>query len=168
MTKKPIYRPGDRVVIMQPKVFVRCGYPFDVVAETDSILSHHQTHIQELIEKIDQHGQPDRYGNETDMRAVASRLARIVAVRRGYDGNDRRIYTKFESGILGKEGTVYSKRVVKTGTRYGPSSGQDYNGEWYGDSGGLSDEKTHVILRVYGTGITMFEIEAANVRHVTE
>lgn len=162
MTKKPIYRPGDRVVIMQPKVFVRCGYPFDIMTETDSILTHYRTDIEQLIEKIDQHGQPSHYGFDPDIRAVASRLARIVAVRRGYDGNDRRIYTKFESGILGKEGTVYSKRVVKTGTR---RSSRVYDDEWQMM---LSDEKTHVILRVYGTGVTMFEIEAANVRHVTE
>lgn len=166
MTKKPIYRPGDRVVIMQPQVFIRCGYPFDIVAETGRILNEHEQDIWELIGKIDPSEKPRRIFTENDMRAVASRLARIVAMRRGYDGNERRIYTRFEADILGKEGTVYSKRVVKTGNRYGPSSGQDYNGDWYGDPGGLSDEKTHIILQVYGP-MTMFEIEAANVRHVT-
>lgn len=154
--KKPIYRPGDRVVIMQPQVFVRCGYPFDIVAETDRILNEHEPDIWELIGRIDPSEKPRRIFTENDMRAVASRLARIVAQRRGYDGNERRIYTRFEAEILSKEGTVYSKRVVKTGTRYG--RGIDYDNH-------LADEKTHVILQVYGP-MTMFEIEAANVQHV--
>lgn len=165
--KKPIYRPGDRVVIMQPQVFVRCGYPFDIVAETDRILNQHESDIWELIGKIDPSEKPRRIFTENDMRSVASRLARIVAMRRGYDGNERRIYTRFDADILGKEGTVYSKRVVKTGTRYGPSGGRDIDGHWY-ESGGLENENTHVILQVYGTGVTMFEIEAANVVHVTD
>lgn len=161
--RKPVYRPGDRVIIMQPQVFVRCGYPFDVVKETDSILTHYRFDIEQLIEKIDQNGQPSHYGFDPDIRAVASRLARIVAIRRGYGGNERRIYTEWCAEILGKEGTVFSKRVVKTGNRYGPSGGRDEDGHWY-EPGRLENEKTHVILQVYGP-MTMFEIEAANVKH---
>lgn len=162
MIKKPIYRPGDRVIIMQPQVFVRCGYPFDMMTETDDFMRLYPATIREFLRSV---GIKWDGENLSDIRSLCGRLARLKAVQEGYGGNERRIYTRFEADILGKEGTVYSKRFVKTGNRYGPSSGPDEDGGWY-EPGGLSDEKTHAILQVYGTGVTMFEIEAANVRHV--
>lgn len=147
---KIIYRPGDRVRILHPHVFVRCGYPFDMMTETDRILEKHDGDIRALVDKIDPAN--SHYGKEGDMRAVASRLARILAVRRGYDGNVRRIYTEFDANILGQEATVYAKRFVKTGERAFRFWGEAF----------LADEQTHVILKVYGPR-TMFEIEAKNV-----
>jgi hypothetical protein len=53
-----------------------------------------------------------------------------------------------------------SKRVVKTGTYYGPSGGYDsYSMEYDYECGGLADMKTHVIIRTHSGDFHTDDIE---------
>jgi hypothetical protein len=89
----------------------------------------------------------------------------MAAVRmRGFGGGVRAIHYH-EAGMFeharGTATTVHRKRTCKTGTRFPGRSSYSYEGEYDYEPGGLSDEKTHVLLYTdWG------EIEAANVELV--
>jgi hypothetical protein len=193
MPKKHVYRVYDRVRIVTPKLFLRCGYPYDIVKEGEQLGETFAEDIVALIDKMDpQPYSPTqvRYdkpspgslfnpvqvqetpflpaglsGMSVDWRDLCSRFARIIAQRRGFGGNERAIFTEDRPGMAGRECTVVRKFVRKTGRRFGPS---DY------DSGGLADEQTHVILECYpvwGDSLLhstneSFRIETVNVEPV--
>lgn len=155
MSKRNIIRVGDRVKIVNPEKFIRCGYPFDVAAERDRIMSRHAHVLHTLINVIDPKNAqsadlvfneqlPPNYPGLID---VAHALAKIVCVRNGFGGRTRAVHTERVDWLTGVTCEVHSKRVVKTGEYFAPSGGYDsWVGEHYYEPGGLTDEKTHVIL----------------------
>lgn len=177
MAKKHVYRENDHVRIVVPKLFLRCGYPYDIVKEGEQIGETFAEDIVALIDKMDpqpysptqvQYDKPKPgslfypvqvqevpflpaglQGMSVDWRDLCSRFARIIARRRGFGGNERAIFTEDRPDMAGRECTVVRKFVRKTGRRFGPSSYQSYEGEWDYDSGGLANEQTHVILECY-------------------
>lgn len=200
MTKRNhIYHEHDHVRVVTPKVFLRCGYPYDIVEEGKILGDKFAEDIVALIDKIDPRDGPTqvRYAKPsksslfeaaevegspfvpagllgTDYEALCGRIARVIAQRRGFGGNERSIYTKDVPELVGAELIVTGKIVRKTGTRFSPSSYQSYDGDWDYDPGGLQNEKTHVILECYqkydqarlqSLG-DMIRIEAANVEPI--
>jgi hypothetical protein len=196
--KKHVYREGDLVRVVQPFVYQRCGYPYDIVKEGQRLGDTFAEDIVALIDKMDPREDPTPVrppvktargmqlealfvenspfvpqgfaGMGSDYHDLCSRFARIIAQRRGFGGNERRIYTEDRVDLHGAVLRVSSKFVRKTGTRFGPSSYQSYEGEWDYDSGGLSNEQTHVILRCHrynpkwiASLDDVIQIEAANV-----
>lgn len=144
-----VIRVGDIVKITTPERFVRCGYPFDQRAATEHLIDHYRAEIDALIEKIDPNPKyANRYVPESDYRALCGRLARIVAHRDGFGGNDRRIYTERDEHLTGLRCSVIGKKVHKTGRRVPPGGGRDWDGAYYEEPGYLDGEKTHIILTV--------------------
>jgi hypothetical protein len=197
MKRQHIYRQHDHVRVVTPKIFLRCGYPYDIVEEGKILGDKFAEDIVALIDKIDPREHPTqvRYGKSTslfapiqmdeypfvpagllgmDYEALCGRIARIIAQRRGFGGNERSIYTKDRPELTGAELIVTGKIVRKTGTRSSPSSYQSYDGDWEYDSGGLWNERTHVILECYQvydparlqSTSDMIRIEAANVEPI--
>lgn len=79
---------------------------------------------------------------------------------------ERRITTERREEYQDWAGPVTRKRVVKTGWCSPPSGGQDgYTGEYWFDSGGLDNAKTHVILTV-NLGYREFDIDSQNVQKI--
>ena len=138
-----VIRIGDTVKIITPERFIRCGYPFDQVKATDNLIDHYRDDIDAFIAKIDPNPKyPKTYIPEGDLRALCGRIARIVAIRDGFGGRERSLHTERDEALTGLRCTVSAKKVHKTGSYFGPSASDDYDFE----PGGLSDEKTHVIL----------------------
>lgn len=139
-----VIRVGDTVKITTPERFVRCGYPFDQRAATEHLIDHFSADIDALIDKVDPNPKyANRYVPEADYRALCGRIARIVAQRDGFGGNDRRIYTERDERLTGLRCSVIGRKVHKTGRRFPPSGDEDSY-----ENGGLENEKTHVILTV--------------------
>lgn len=160
--RKDIIRVGDRVKIVVPDVVVRVGYPltkadmmkrqtpeqlqairdmfksFNVRLKMDSIsalgLGEADRDMERLYEKI-------RYAMAGEMLAQA-----------GWGGKQRRIHTYTLKAIKGLLATVDARRVVKTGDYNRGCSSQDYWGEYDYDPAYLSNEKSHVLYKLYVDG----------------
>lgn len=101
------------------------------------------------------------YSSDPMTRDFATGVCKALVRHRNFGGKSRQIYTEIGE-LLNRTAEVYGRRVVKTGTYYGPSGGYDsYSGEYDYEPGGLTDRKTHVLLRTDGG-----EIEAVNVELV--
>lgn len=168
---KTIYRPYDRVEIIAPHVFKRCGYPIDVKELANTFTAKQ---IAEAIRAV-YPNHPEYVRGYWPMERVAKALAVAVAAERRFGGNLRSIHTEQHDDIVGQVVTVYGKRVVMTGKRY--SGGYSYDGEYAPSE--LGDRKAHVILNVYGNYkldvadglfgdvVYGFDIEARHVRLVS-
>jgi len=168
MSKKPdpnIIRVGDRVKILTPNLFIRCGYPLgiqDMIKEIDQCFG---TFIEDMLRSAgkgdkmvfrDQNGKyPDRpedmivFESEEKGRDYRD-IARILAYERlklkQYGGNTRSIHTETIDDLKGKVGKVIEIRFVHTGTYQRGYSGYSYEGEYDYEPSYLSDEQTHKIL----------------------
>ncbi len=167
-TKKHVYRVGDRVRIVNPKFVERVGYPLVwpmLMEEFEAKLPQVRAAMHDLLLNVPANGklnmkmEPDAIDRDF-LKGVCMAAVRM----RGFGGNTRSIYYH-ETGMFeharGTTTTVHKKRTCKTGTRFAGRSSYSYEGEYDYENGGLSDEKTHVLLYTdWG------EIEAANVELV--
>lgn len=171
----PVYHRFDRVEIVEPLVFVRCGYPMSW-DETYNQLT--ETYESQIITDLDglargyiSAGWPEHLARSLPnaYSDIIHHLTKAHLNKNRYGGNERAIHTRLDERFRGKIARVMGKRVVKTGRYrkgYGPSG--------YGDDDGapptLENVKTHVILEVeMYTGpepwdFEHFEIEARHVR----
>lgn len=165
--KKTVYRPGDKVRIVKPNFFVRCGYERDLSSEIDVVLEKFGEDIGKLMSAagVDAERRTCRH-RDTQIGRVRYRVAAELAHARlrdtGFGSRTRRIYTESLVENAGREATVWGKKIVKTGRYYSPSGwADDY------EPGGLDDERTHIILRVQIGLTSVFKwIEAANVEAI--
>jgi hypothetical protein len=145
-----VIRVGDTVKIITPERFIRCGYPFDQVKATDDLMTYYRDEIDALIEKVDPNPKYRNYIPEGDYRALCGRIARIVAQRQGFGGKERTLHTERDETLTGLRCEVRARKVHKTGTYFPATGGRSYSVDYgyddYFEPGGLSDEKTHVIL----------------------
>lgn len=168
MTKRHVYREGDRVRIIRSRFIKRVGYalhPNDLRDEMEG--------EQRYKDALDLLGYGDLKGRA--YRKLLDAVCFAEVAKRGMGGKERSLhyYQTAEQGEVfvlgadwrpdytGYELIVSGKRCVQTGTYYAPWSGQDYEGGWDYEPGGLTNPKTHVLLNV-GIG----EIEACNVEPV--
>jgi len=168
MTKRHVYREGDRVRIIRSRFIKRVGYalhPNDLRDEMEG--------EQRYKDALDLLGYGDLKGRA--YRKLLDAVCFAEVAKRGMGGKERtlhyyqtgtpEIFTEFDGFMpdyTGYDLTVSGKRCVQTGTYYAPSGGQHYDGEYWNDPGGLTNPKTHVLLNV-GIG----EIEACDVEPVT-
>lgn len=140
-------RVGDRVRVVTPKLFVRCGYPLSFDAVLAEVATKHRLAVEEFLGTLgvvlpaaSYEGYPQSVGKV--LKAVAYDLLR----QRGHGGKERCIYTTERSGLVGNVYAVTAVRFVKTGY-YCPGY-MDRNGEHTGPY--LGSEKTHRIVTLGG------------------
>lgn len=147
MKKDPnIIRPGDRVRVVTPLQFLRCGYPKtpeDYLCEATKKLASFGLKMKPYV-----------------FDRVADRLAWGLCVTNGYGGRDRTIHTQESPDLLGKTFVVREVRTVMTGV-YFPPRGWSQPDYWTGESdyepGGLDKQKSHRIAQlVQEDGIHIF------------
>jgi hypothetical protein len=175
--KDGIIRVGDKVRILNPQMFVRCGYPMTVSSETEIVEKELGMKIAEFIHSVspDRNFIPGLRPASSDFERLKSKIAREVAHYRcglkGWGGRARQIYTREDICYLNQVCTVRGIRFVKTG-EYEPASGGGYS--YYGDMEDyeppyLAVDKTHKILELdYSLGFSVVEIEASRVEKVVE
>lgn len=188
--KKHVYRPGDRVEIINPKWIKRIGYPLIWTDLIDEVINDPRSEAAwYALKGYSPDFSSKRIENHTLGISKATNLPfefiRAVAMERvrerSFGGNERAIIyetdkelTKFFPFPCDITDTncpmhqywykpeVVSKRIAKTGTRVPARSYDNYYGEYDYEPGYLANEKTHVILKL-STG---FEIEECNVKPV--
>lgn len=184
---KNIIRVGDQVKIIVPNVFVRCGYPLTVQKVKDEVITKEQKdaiitmlkafdiHYNEYIADLALTLNYNTSGTEAYDKVLHT-LSMEVLRQKKWGGRDRKIYIKPEPEYLNRVCNVISKRVVKTGTYTSGGGGySSYDGDWEYEPPYLSNEKTHVILKVYVDTLDLimtmgreFEIEQCNVEKVIQ
>lgn len=159
--RKNIIRVGDHVKIVTPELFVRCGYPLTKQIVKDTLITEEQKQaIWKMLNEFGIKKQTIDDGTPlldyTDALNADNKFSDILDIMAGnilrekkWGGRERKIYTKRQEELIGKEVVVWDKKVVKTG-KYVPSwGGYDY---YYGgyeyDPAYLSDEKTNVIYKI--------------------
>lgn len=170
MSKPHIFRKGDVVRILEPKWVKRVGYPVIWTDLIDEVRADPRT-----LAAWQALGFGPILGEDLPIEFVRGVAMQHVRQRR-FGGNERSIHymklgpkedkwlllddnTVPHHGYVGFRAVVHGKRVVKTGVR---SPGYWSNEEDY-ENGGLSDCKTHILLRTdFG------EIETIHVRLLGE
>lgn len=165
--KRPTVRVGDLVMIDDPRLFLRCGYPLHIPdvqkqLEQDGVLREMVTHLMnQVLPPVDGDGihplarlKPQEAGEPESVesrcrREIMFELARLKTICDRFGGDTRSIYLgEPVEDLRGQMVRVKSRRIVKTGERFGPGGGWDYEGGYDDyEPGGLGNEQVHVILR---------------------
>lgn len=176
--KASIIRIGDTVEIVEPKVFVRVGYPLTKRDIKDRLTRLDQKKIREFMQQfglcqplimdfvVD--AEYDVFNFEDHLGVVIyQKILDVISygllAKEKYGGNKRTIHTEFHASYKGRTGKVVGKRRVITGIRT--------MGEYVAY---LSNQKSNNILKVeldipkdnFIHIPDIFEIEAKNVRAV--
>ena len=153
--RKNIFRYGDIVKIITPKLFIRCGYPLTLdIVKHDMITREQKNYIVAMLNKFEIYPFPDKslatelmmnddYLYDDIYGEVLRVMAKYVIRRNKWGGSDRTIYTEDAPHLLNIEGRVISKKVVVTG-KY--NCGCMYGDEYEAPT--LSNSKVHVILEL--------------------
>ena len=165
-----IIRADDRVVVITPDFFVRCGYPKTIEDCKKEIREVYTEDINELMKKVGLHGSCDSVFSNCDsytIDKIVSALAYAKLKKDKFGGCSREIYTQRIEEHTGKEYLVSKIKHVQTGTyEAGYWSGMGYEPEY--EPAYLSDQKTYKILTLgihFGLSDGL-RIEAKNVEKV--
>lgn len=151
---KNIIRIGDIVEVINPEVFVRCGYPMT----TEDAIRNHMT--KEDSDKIDDLMKGLGISEDTNIfpsidilyentfDKIVRALAYAIVGTKKCGGNERTIHTTTVPTITGNRYQVVDRKVVKTGTRIWEVDYDYYHGGIESSFGYLQNEKTHVIFTV--------------------
>lgn len=160
MANKDIIRKGDKVKIITPNMFIRCGYPFSLDDARKEIDDKHRDKINEFlhsfgfgkplilfekeIRSVDNKGLPE---DDPVYRKVRDAIAYELVRSRKFGGRERSIHTRYEKECEGKIFKVEYINYVHTGTYHDGyfSRGGYYDPPEY-DPPYLENEKTHKIL----------------------
>jgi hypothetical protein len=131
-----VYRPGDKVCILEPRFVFRVGYPLTWPMLRDEVQADPR-----ILQTAELWGMP--VGHD-----LVDGICRALTRLRHFGGNERSIYVWRSPNHIGEITTVDSKRTVMTGTYNAPHfSGGDYNGEREYEPGYLSPCRSRVLLR---------------------
>jgi hypothetical protein len=172
MSKQEIIKIGDRIKIVNPQMFIRCGYPLDLQELTKEISIKYYEEIKAFVDKI-VFPEEKRTKNslfalgirlkekEREFEDIARHLAYRIIAKKKFGGNERTIYTKERVDLKGKEFLVVNTKTVVTGTYFPPSGDRD---EF--ESGGLTHMKQHKILSLSPRRYRKEELLRIEVCHV--
>ena len=161
-----VIRKGDLVRVVNPEVFVRCGYPMTINSSREEVGVRYKEALYRFLKELDKIDKAenenycwlDGAGNRTYdsiMRVLAERNLK----KKKFGGVQRRIHTETMPLIEGRFYNVLGKFNCVTGD-YCSASG------WYDDyePAGLANSQVHVILKLIDhSGI---KIEAKNVKKI--
>lgn len=192
--KKDVIRVGDIVEVLDDKFIERIGYTLTWKNFYDDMLDHPNFKDAMKLLDIDITFRPNKLiielahakaisenfgGNERKIfyypnpQECEEYLKKNDSVISYFGSEDDRYYcgpyvhfsSRYAESKVGRKFNVIEKRVAKTGKRFPPGGG-DYDEYYPGglDSGGLDDEKTHIILKLSNG----FEIESIHVKKIDE
>lgn len=157
MTKKTIFKIGDRVKILKPEVVVRVGYPLTTYDCLDEVREKYSEAISDLMIKADMPWyNSDGY---KVVNGIERSLAYGLLMKKKFGGNERSLHKSklyysivSDDGKDNKIGEIVSKRVVRTG---------------FFENGKLTKQKSHVLIKVKHHNEWVNEFEAENLEKVT-
>lgn len=161
---KHVYRVGDRIKIINPRIVKRVGYPLLWTDLVDEFVQHPELlNAMRLLGIIN----PDSLAHTRVSKDFAIGCAKAAVRARGFGGPDRTLHYDDSPTFKINPGditVVLDKRCVQTGKYYPPHYGYDsYYGEYDYEPGGLDERKTLILLTTpYG------EIDSADVEPTNE
>jgi len=142
------FKVDDRVVITNPILVDRVGYPLTHNDAKEIVEREYEESIRSLLEqtglyKISEYAIFTRQWPPCGRayNRLISALASMYLEVHKFGGKERKLYTHEEHNLLGYHFTVKDKRIVKTGIYYSPGGDAE---DWY--PGGLDNCKTHILL----------------------
>ena len=161
-----IIRVYDKVRIINPIIFIRCGYPLGIEDMRKEIEEYYGTVIDDLyrsVQKGDKLMLRDANGKYEDgafikveyptckenhnHNEIINALAYSRLKAKKFGGTTRSLHTKVMEELRGKETTVDAIKIVQTGEYFPNSGGYDYwSGGYEYEPAGLTDVKSHKIL----------------------
>src|SRR5215472_3185828 len=140
-------RIGDKVKVIVPKVFIRCGYPLDRYTVMGTRAPFIETQIYKMAKEA-RLDLEDRFVKHSLKQAVIFNILK----EEGFGGRERRIFEQEDTTIKGDMVEVVAKRMVCEG-EYTPGwSSYNYEGDWDGEGARLDDMKHHCIYEVLNFG----------------
>ena len=115
-----IIRVGDRVKIIKPFIFVRCGYPMSKKDIKESLSKEKLDLLENFVYNFTGLSRSiftPNYRADNIIDRVKDQLAFGILVAKGFGGNKRSIFSKEVPAILNLRGTVRRRKVVKSGVR---------------------------------------------------
>jgi hypothetical protein len=164
--KKIVFKPDQRVQIINPEIFIRCGYNLTKKDGLNMISDEDKATIAKII------GGRTAYnlsfnGFDGIYDKVLDEIAYSRIKEKSFGGSERKIFTELKEKYRNQFAYVNSKRIVKTGKyEAGYTSGweqPEYNPPF------LGAEKSNIILNLgcedWGLSFEdySFEIEEKNV-----
>ena len=147
---KNIIRIGDKVEIIKPDTFIRCGYPMT----TQDIIEKHITEEQKnlMSQLMGSMGYAKNYmslNGDSNFDNLQYVVARLILKAKGWGGRERTVHTKNEPEFLNCIGIVNSKKYVKTGKYHDSSCYQGWEDDYpeY-EPAYLENEKTVIIYNI--------------------
>jgi len=173
--KKDVIRVGDKVKIVIPKIFVRCGYPLNKQIVKDEFLNGIDAEIYSFIlgatRETPEEGKllhfdfRDTGRIEETKEEIKDALAFHILKKKKWGGNIRQIFEEDSPNLLNIEGTVSDKKYHKIGKR---DNGYYYSGE-DAEPPVLLNEKTKIILTIRFKDVYSFvKINSENVIKIDE
>lgn len=167
---------GEKIRLVNPMAFVRCGYPLcsGVIDKRDDLRKRKWEMINAAgaalfpesprlrfaipvlalgdtfsVERTDDALHIDIDGRVASKLEAAVNMA--ILIQEGFGGNERSVFEEKGEGVFaGSVFEVTKKRFVKTGTRFNGSGRWSHDGDYDYDPPGLSDEQTHCVYELDG------------------
>ncbi len=163
---KHVHKIGDEVIIVEPAVFLRVGYPLSLQTARETIEPLIGKDLAAVFSKA---GAPVAgslsglpvtiFINDRDYDRALSAVAHAVLRVKNYGGSTRSIHTVLREDLRGKRARVAGKRVVKTGTYHRGYCGSSMDGWGESEPPYLDKVKTHVLLDLDLSDRMLFEPE---------
>jgi len=160
--RKDIIRENDLVKIVNPKLFIRCGYPLSkniarkmAIEELNKIddsvfisLGLLKKEDKIILCEISKLGENKNIKGIKSWNKMVDLIAENILFERKFGGNNRSIYTLEIPEIKDKVFKVMSSKMVNTGFYHSGYSGYDYYGNWDGYQPYLEGIESHKILEI--------------------
>lgn len=173
---KHVYRRDDRVIIVEPQVVRRVGYPLGIAEG----LKHVESHARDVAALLIKLGiKADGCFGDLYLSAglpvldegINRALAYAWLKTQHFGGPERTIHTERLSELAGVECRVMGKRVVYTGRRVSGHTSYGYDG-MDSDPPYLAEATAHVLLSLWPIALTdtlrssseEIEVQAAHVK----
>jgi len=150
--KKRIIKAGDKIKIITPQVFKRCGYPLSYEEAEKYIEDNHKDKVFNVISSVVGEDYYDIFNPRREYtrsyRKIIEGLALEYLESKSYGGKTRSIHTEFDLELAGKYATVKEVKVHQSGTYVSGGGGycSYYDGEHDYSPPYLTDVKCHRIL----------------------
>lgn len=144
MKKRRAWSVGDLVKLVEPKEYLRTGYPLYLPAVIEDI-EENQTELLRSVLKVA--GFPPDFQNRKVIQKFINALAYGQIYQKGFGGSERTIHEgDLPEWVLTERFRVTKKYSTMTGTYYGPSYYRSYEGESDYEPGGLDNQTYNTIL----------------------
>lgn len=161
--KRSVIRVGDKVKILNPQFFVRCGYPWSKQYVIDHVITEDdKSELRKFVDRLAGGCTNDALFNSMEgdkcYGEMLDRLGAGVLKRNKYGGRERTLHTVAYEKFLGMTFVVADKKVVYSGHYNAGSSSLD--GEF--DPPYLGSAKAHIILSLSTHDVHMLSMAATD------